>query len=95
MNDALKTLSLKLDEVGHIRSVLAKAQLDGLPLDGNVRDYVERGKVILHATFWHYLHNHFYYVDVLDNAIILFIQMCFVCLKTRFGLFSRGQKCEM
>ena len=50
VNDALKTLSLKLDEVGHIRSVLAKAQLDGLPLDGNVRDYVERGKVILQAT---------------------------------------------
>ena len=55
MNDALKTLSLKLDEVGHIRSVLAKAQLDGLPIDGNVRDYVERGKVILRTTSWHYL----------------------------------------
>ena len=55
MNDALKTLSLKLDEVGHIRSVLAKAQLDGLPIDGNVRDYVERGKVILRAISWHYL----------------------------------------
>ena len=61
VNDALKTLSLKLDEVGHIRSVLAKAQLDGLPLDGNVRDYVERGKVILEATSWHYLHNHYRY----------------------------------
>ena len=59
MNDALKTLSLKLDEVGHIRSVLAKAQLDGLPLDGNVRDYVERGKVILQAASWQYLHNQY------------------------------------
>ena len=58
MNDALKTLSLKLDEVGHIRSVLAKAQLDGLPLDGNIRDYVERGKVIKQETSWRYLHNH-------------------------------------
>ena len=62
MNDALKTLSLKLDEVGHIRSVLAKAQLDGLPLDGNIRDYVERGKVILQATSWLYLHDHYRYI---------------------------------
>ena len=45
VNDALKTLNLKLDEVAHIRSVLTKAQLDGLPIDGNVRDNVERGKV--------------------------------------------------
>ena len=47
MNDALKTLNLKLDEVAHIRSVLTKAQLDGLPIDGNIRDHVERGKVTL------------------------------------------------
>ena len=45
VNDALKTLNLKLDEVAHIRSVLTKAQLDGLPIDGNIRDNVERGKV--------------------------------------------------
>ena len=46
VNDALKTLNLKLDEVAHIRSVLTKAQLDGLPIDGNIRENVERGKVI-------------------------------------------------
>ena len=67
MNDALKTLSLKLDEVGHIRSVLAKAQLDGLPLDGNVRDYVERGKVILQATSINsiIIISYIYYIDFL------------------------------
>ena len=42
----MKTLNLKLDEVAHIRSVLTKAQLDGLPIDGNIRENVERGKVI-------------------------------------------------
>lgn len=51
MNDALKTLSLKLDEVAHIRSVLTKAQLDGLQLDGNIRDQVEKGKVTLFTVF--------------------------------------------
>ena len=46
VNDALKTLNLKLDEVAHIRSVLTRAQLDGLPIDGNIRENVERGKVV-------------------------------------------------
>jgi len=62
---ALQTLNLSLDEVAHIRSVLTKAELEGLPLEGSVKDNVCRGKV------------------------------CFLCMKTRFGLFSRGQKCEM
>ena len=43
--DALKTLNLGLEEVAHIRSVLTKAQLEGLPLDGNIKDNVERGKI--------------------------------------------------
>ena len=43
--NAMKTLNLRLDEVAHIRSVLTKAELEGLPLDGNVRENVEKGKV--------------------------------------------------
>ncbi len=43
--EMLRTLSLGLEEVAHIRSVLTRAELEGLPLDGNVRDSVERGKV--------------------------------------------------
>jgi len=62
---ALQTLNLSLEEVAHIRSVLTKAELEGLPLDGSVKDNVGRGKV------------------------------CFLCMKTRFGIFSRGQKCDM
>jgi len=62
---ALQTLNLSLDEVAHIRSVLTKAELEELPLEGSVKDNVCRGKV------------------------------CFLCMKTRFGIFSRGQKCEM
>ena len=50
VNDALKTLNLKLDEVAHIRSVLTRAQLDGLPIDGNIRENVERGKVATKKT---------------------------------------------
>jgi len=63
----LKTLNLQLDEVAHIRSVLTKAQLETLQIDGGIRQDVERGRI------------------------------CFVCMSTRFGLFSlsRGQKCQM
>ena len=42
---ALKTLTLSLDEVVHIRSVLTKAELAGLPLDGDLKDDVSKGKV--------------------------------------------------
>ena len=62
---ALQTLDLTLDEVIHIRTVLTKAELEGLPLDGSLKDDVEKGKV------------------------------CFLCMKTRFGFFSRGCKCEL
>lgn len=44
--NAMKTLNLRLDEVAHIRSVLTKAELESLPLDGNVRENVEKGKVM-------------------------------------------------
>ena len=62
---ALQTLDLNLDEIVHIRSVLTKAELEGLPLDGNLKEDVEKGKV------------------------------CFLCMKTRFGFFNRGCKCEL
>ena len=62
---ALQTLDLTLDEVVHIRTVLTKAELESLPLDGSLKEDVEKGKV------------------------------CFLCMKTRFGFFSRGCKCEL
>ena len=62
---ALQTLDLTLDEVVHIRTVLTKAELEGLPLDGSLKEDVEKSKV------------------------------CFLCMKTRFGFFSRGCKCEL
>merc|ERR1719228_2734383 len=42
---ALQTLELSLDEVVHIRSVLTRAELEALPLDNNVKEDVERGKI--------------------------------------------------
>ena len=62
---ALKTLTLSLDEVVHIRSVLTKAELEGLPLDGDLKDDVAKGKI------------------------------CFLCMKTRFGFFSWGVRCQL
>ena len=42
---ALQTLELTLDEVVHIRSVLTKAELENLPLEGTLKEDVEKGKV--------------------------------------------------
>lgn len=57
-------LSLTLEEIVHIRSVLTKAELEALPVEGRVRGDVENRKV------------------------------CFLCLKTRFGIFGPwGQRC--
>ena len=36
-SEALKTLDLKLDEVIHIRSVLTRAELESLSLDGTMK----------------------------------------------------------
>ena len=41
----MQTLDLTLDEVIHIRSVLTKAEMEGLPLDGTLKEDVERGKI--------------------------------------------------
>ena len=35
------------------------------------------------------------YTSLASNMIYLYFQMCFLCMKTRFGLFSRGTQCEM
>lgn len=59
-------LSLTLDEIVHIRSVLTKAELEVLPVEGRVKEDVEKRRV------------------------------CFLCLKTRFGIFGPwGQKCKL
>eukprot|EP00090_Calanus_glacialis_P001559 TRINITY_DN11131_c0_g1_i2.p1 TRINITY_DN11131_c0_g1~~TRINITY_DN11131_c0_g1_i2.p1 ORF type:complete len:764 (-),score=139.71 TRINITY_DN11131_c0_g1_i2:1070-3361(-) len=62
---ALQTLELTLEEVVHIRSVLTRAELEALPLDNNLKEDVEKGKI------------------------------CFLCMKTRFGMFNWGTRCQM
>jgi len=62
---ALQTLELSLEEVVHIRSVLTRAELEALPLDNNLKEDVERGKI------------------------------CFLCMKTKFGIFNWGLRCQM
>nr|CAD7194220.1 unnamed protein product [Timema douglasi] len=63
---AMECLSLTLEEIVHIRSVLTKAELESLPVEGHVKEDVEKKKV------------------------------CFLCLKTRFGLFGpKGQECKL
>jgi len=58
------TLNLSMSEVGHIRSELAKAELEAL--DNTVRQSIDQGKV------------------------------CYVCTtNTGFGMFRRGEKCEV
>ncbi|XP_066591675.1 protein spire isoform X2 [Prorops nasuta] len=59
-------LSLTLEEIVHIRSVLTKAELESLPVEGRVKEDVEKRRV------------------------------CFLCLKTRFGLLGPwGQRCKL
>ncbi|CAB3383639.1 Hypothetical predicted protein [Cloeon dipterum] len=42
---AMECLSLTLEEIVHIRSVLTKAELDGLPVEGRIKEEVEKRKV--------------------------------------------------
>lgn len=59
-------LSLTLEEIVHIRTVLTKAELEGLPAEGHIKSDVENRKV------------------------------CFLCLKTRFGIFGPwGHRCTL
>ncbi|XP_046619602.1 protein spire isoform X1 [Neodiprion virginianus] len=59
-------LSLTLEEIVHIRSVLTKAELESLPVEGRVKEDVEKRRV------------------------------CFLCLKTRFGILGPwGQRCRL
>jgi len=59
------TLNLSLSEVGHIRSVLVRAEIEALPIEENVKQGIEQGRI------------------------------CTVCTLTKFGMFRRGQKCEV
>lgn len=64
--DAMMSLSLTLEEIVHIRSVLTKADLEVLPVEGGVKEDVEKRRV------------------------------CFLCLKTRFGIFGPWrQHCKL
>ena len=56
---ALQTLELTLEEVIHIRSVLTKAELENLPLDGNLKEDVEKGKVVdlIIQSYYHIYNN--------------------------------------
>ncbi|GJQ85606.1 putative actin binding protein [Trypoxylus dichotomus] len=59
-------LSLTLEEIVHIRTVLTKAEVEALPPEGHVKSDVENRKV------------------------------CFLCLKTRFGLLGPwGTRCTL
>lgn len=42
---AMECLSLTLEEIVHIRSVLTKAELESLPVEGHVKEDVEKRKV--------------------------------------------------
>jgi len=43
----MECLSLTLEEIVHIRSVLTKAELESLPVEGHVKEDVEKRKVRL------------------------------------------------
>lgn len=59
-------LSLTLEEIVHIRSVMTKAELESLPVEVRIKEDVEKRKV------------------------------CFLCLRTRFSIFSqRGIPCKL
>ena len=98
---ALKTLTLTLDEVVHIRSVLTKAELEGLPLDGDLKDDVAKGKVsgVLYCCYkLNCRKTRAIRVSVGDLIIAASndsFQICFLCMKTRFGFFSWGVRCQL
>ena len=41
----MECLSLTLEEIVHIRSVLTKAELESLPVEGRIKEEVEKRKV--------------------------------------------------
>lgn len=48
----MECLSLTLEEIVHIRSVLTKAELESLPVEGHVKEDVEKRKVRYFGFFW-------------------------------------------
>ena len=90
----MKTLNLGLDEVAHIRSALTKAELEGI--DDAVREDIENGRVrtmYLACPATYRVSRNLYDAGITSKLFVL--QLCFLCKKARFGIFSRGSKCEM
>ncbi len=85
----MHALDLNLDEVIHIRTVLTKAELEGLPLEGTLKDDVEKGKVGL-------IHCSKRIRDCLSRPLLILVpQICFLCMKTRFSFFTWGVRCQL
>lgn len=53
ISDTDDRLSLTLEEIVHIRSVMTKAELEGLPIEVRIKEDVERRKVSDRATGLH------------------------------------------
>lgn len=101
-------LSLTLEEIVHIRSVMTKAELEGLPIEVRIKEDVEKRKVSrqwrdLYFGGISWLSGHFV-VSVLLGRLLnvfcrflpFFVQVCFLCLKTRFSIFGQwGVQCKL
>ncbi|GBP55814.1 Protein spire [Eumeta japonica] len=100
-------LSLTLEEIVHIRSVLTKAELEALPVEGRVKEDVEKRRVNLTSDLdlspalipvpSANLGSSFNPSQILIPMPISNVyDVCFLCLKTRFGIFGPwGQKCKL
>ncbi|KAF4524315.1 hypothetical protein B566_EDAN005372 [Ephemera danica] len=86
---AMECLSLTLEEIVHIRSVLTKAELESLPVEGRIKEEVEKRKVLNFVVKSHL--QTLYSRCCFDPR-----QVCFLCLKTRFSIFGPwGQRCKL
>jgi len=64
-NPAEDSANFSLEEIAHIRSVHARADIEELPDEGSTKKNIIEGK------------------------------LCFQCMKTKFGLFSRSKTCAL
>lgn len=96
-------LSLTLQEIVHIRSVMTKAELEGLPIEVRIKEDVEKRKVRFGYGFC-FLGAAFCYCFVFGKLVFInaicplfhFVQVCFLCLKTRFSIFGQwGVQCKL
>lgn len=87
-------LSLTLEEIVHIRSVLTKAELESLPVEGRVKEDAEKGKVS--GIDWLLTADCESHMIAPSYHTLCVAQVCFLCMKTRFGFFGpRGQQCRL